>query len=69
MLRQRGGDAHRLLHASIAMARDHDYAVIEAALADDVGEVLVDVLLNRENFLGHAAGVVDHEDDVDRLLL
>jgi hypothetical protein len=49
--------------------RDHDDPVVEAAGVDDLGEVLVDVVLNALDLLGHAPGVVDDEDDVRGLLL
>src|SRR5690606_28344104 len=57
-----------VLAVHVAVARDHDHAIVDAAVLDDRGEVRVDALLHRLDLAGHAARVVDADDDVHRAL-
>ncbi len=66
---ERRRDADRRLAALLLVARQQDHAVVDAAGLQDGGKVDVDVLFDRVNLLLHAAGVVDHDHDVDRLTL
>ncbi len=57
-----GGRAHLF-----AMTRQEDHSIVDAARLQDGGEVPVDVVFDRLELVRHAAGVVEHEDDVDGL--
>ena len=70
-----GDTAERLGHADLLVAavtkgRDHDHAVVDRRhrAIDDRREVRVDLLLDLLDFGGHRARVIDHEDDVHRLI-
>src|SRR5690606_25672252 len=56
-----------VLAGALAVAGDQDHPVVDAALLEDVSEVLVDVPLDALDLVAHASRVVDDDDDVDRL--
>src|SRR5690606_33621306 len=59
-----GTAAVEVLVEHVAVARDHDDSIVDAAVVDDVGKLAVDALLNRDNLTFHTGGVVDDHDDV-----